>query len=295
MRVTNAGHYQILQENIRRTSAGQASATERIASGRKYSRLSEDPDAIVKAMRLRGEEQQLETYTGAASDARAWLATQDGALQSATNVLQRVRELTIAASNDALSDDAVAGLAQEIEGLRGQLVVLANTRFQDRSVFAGFADQTVTMSGSAATFTGDAGEVNRRVGSGQLVQVNVSGGEVFGFTAGDDVFSVLTDIADHIRARDVASLSGTDLDRVDARFSDVTANLGRVGARMNVVDQAEAVAVDQIDAVRLRRSNLEDVDMAEAAVELTAAQNAYEAVIAMVGRLQMPTLANFLR
>lgn len=295
MRVTNLGQHNMLLENLRRTSEGRALVTERISSGREFSRLSQDPNSVVRIMGLRSEEQRLGTYTDAADDARAWLMTQDGALQSATNVLHRVRELTIAAGNGSLGDDAVAGLALEIEGLRDQLAVLANTRFQDRSVFAGFADTAVSISAGAGVFTGDAGEVNRRVGPGQVVRVNMSGADVFGFTAGDDVFSVLTDIADHVRLRDLAALTGSDLQRLDARFTDVTANLGRVGARLNVVEQAEKINTSQSDAVRARRSTLEDIDLAEAVIELTAATTAYESVIAMVGRLQLPSLADFLR
>lgn len=294
MRVTEAARFALLQRELRRTSGDLGAVSERLASGRALQRLSDDPERAVRADRLLNEEQALGAYIRAADNARAWLATQDGALQSAMNLMARGRELTIAAGAP-LSVEAREGIAGELDALRQQLIDVANTTFDGRAVFGGFGDRTVEEVAGVVTFVGDSGEVQRRVGDDRLVRVNVSGAEAFGFDGGDDVFTLLADVADHVRAGDVASITGADLDRLSAASELLAEALGSVGATGNQVQRATDAATARGDAVRAHRSSIVDADLAETALRLTAAETAYEAVLAAAARLQLPSLVDYLR
>ena len=109
-----------------------------------------------QADRLLSEDRALEAYADAATNAKAWLSTQDGALQTAVSIFHRIRELAISAGN-ALGDDAREGIAVELEGIREELVGIANTKFNGRAVFGGFGDQAVADSGGTIAFVGDTG------------------------------------------------------------------------------------------------------------------------------------------
>lgn len=294
MRITEAQRFDLLQVELKRTSGALADQTERLATGRAINRLSDDPELAVQADRLRVEDNALSAYSAAADNATAWLNAQDGALQSAVNVLHRVRELAVSAGAP-MAPEAREGIAVELEGLSEQLVDIANTKFHGRAVFAGFGERAVEMSAGTVNFVGDAGEVRRRVGHDRVVRINVSGSEAFGFDAGDDAFGIIADLAAHVRSADVDQSSGSDLDRIAAASGRLSEALGGVGARTNQVSNAINLATARRDDIRGHRSSIVDADLAETALEMTQADSAYQAVLAATSRLQRPTLVDYLR
>ena len=294
MRVTEYSRYDLLRSQLGRTNADVAEVSARLASGRVIERWSDDPELAVQADRLLSEDRALEAYADAATNAKAWLSTQDGALQTAVSIFHRIRELAISAGN-ALGDDAREGIAVELEGIREELVGVANTKFNGRAVFGGFGDQAVADSGGTIAFVGDTGVVQRRIDHDRTIDVNINGEEAFGFTAGDDVFAIIDDLAANVRAGNIATVSTTDLSRVDVAADRPTEALGRVGARGNQVTRAEQSGAQRRDEIRAYRSSIVDADLAETALEMTIAETAYESVLAATARLQIPSLVDYLR
>jgi flagellar hook-associated protein 3 FlgL len=294
MRVTEAHRFNLLRSDIERASGDMARMTEKLASGRAISRLSDAPEMAVQAERMSARDRAIDAYVSAADNARAWLATQDSALQGSVNVMHRVRELAIAAGVPQ-GTQAREGIAAEIEGLREQLIALANTTFNGRAVFGGFGQAAVEVQTGAVAYVGDDGVVQRRIAENQVVQVNTSGREAFGFAAGDDVFAFLTDLAAHVRAGDVATTSGSDLERLEAQAGRFVEALGAVGTSVTRVETVNAAAVAEQDALRERISSIVDADLAETTLELTLAETAYQSVLAATARLQLPNLVDYLR
>ena len=294
MRVTELGRTDLLRRELNRTNANLARVSERLATGRAINRLSDEPELAVQADRLRVEDEALQTYSRAADNARAWLATQDNALQSAEAVMQRIRELAISAGAP-LGPESLEGIAVELEGIRAQMVDIANTSLNGRPVFGGFADQTVQEVAGVVQFAGDAGTVQRRIAERTIVQVNVSGSEVFGFDAGDDIFKIIDDLVNDVRAGDIAAITSSGLSRLEAAEGRILESLGSVGARGNQVTTAIGSADVRRDEIRAYRSSIVDADFAQTVLDLTLAETAYQAVLAATARLQLPSLGDYLR
>lgn len=294
MRVTEYSRYDLLRSQLGRTNFDVAEVSGRLASGKAIDRWSDDPELAVQADRLLAEDRALEAYADAATNAKAWLSTQDGALQTAVSVFHRIRELTISAGTSQ-GDDAREGIAVELEGIRDELVGIANTKFNGRAVFGGFGDEAVADSGGTIVFAGDTGVVQRRIDHNRTIDVNINGEEAFGFAAGDDVFAILDDLVANVRAGNTTAVSTTDLSRVDVAADRLTEALGRVGARGNQVTRAEESGIQRRDEIRAYRSSIVDIDLAETALELTIAETAYESVLAATARLQTPSLVDYLR
>lgn len=267
-----------------------------LSSGRRISRWSDAPADATAALRLRAEESDWNSYGKQAADGVAVLNTQDQALQSASTLLTRARELTVSAGTTTSATEREA-IAAEIEGIRDQLVGVANSTYGGRAVFAGFAAQAVTGGPGSWAFGGDAGAVRRRVTPDLTVQVNGDGREIFGFGPGQtDLFTTLDGVAADIRAGNGAALGSADLSALDARHRAVLIGLATVGARTRLVEDARDAGAVQLGTLADQRSSLEDVDIPAGVMEMQLAQTAYQAALAAAGKTaDLPTLASFLR
>jgi flagellar hook-associated protein 3 FlgL len=264
---------------------------EQLSSGRQLGRPSDSPTGTVSALRLRADLRRGEQLVRNANDGIGWLATADTTLTQGLEALGRVRELALRGRNAAMGDEDRAAIATEVEGLRDHLLALANTTYLGRPVFSGTSAAPAAYD-ATGTYQGDTGAISRTVLDGVSVQVNVTGPEVFG-PAGADVFSVLTDLADHLRL-DPTQLDG-DVSAIDARMLDLKTGLAQVGARYHQVetmrDRTEGARLDAQNAL----AEVESVDLPKAITELKLQEVAYQAALAATSRVIQPSLVDFLR
>jgi flagellar hook-associated protein 3 FlgL len=89
-------------------------------------------------------------------------------------------------------------------------------------------------------------------------------------------------------------------------FGDLQASQARIDTASHYVSNAATpgytsdhnamnTAIGEIDTVRSQLSQIEDVDRAEAVLELQMQQTAYETALAAFGRASRPSLVDFLR
>jgi flagellar hook-associated protein 3 FlgL len=295
MRISDNYRHDLMNRSIQDTLAKVTEAQQKIATGRRFDRPSDSPMDSAISLQLRAERDDNDRYLRSLGDARSWLAVQDGVLQSASTLLARAEDLSVQARNAAMGPDSREAIAKELEGLREQLGLLANTTHQGQSVFGAHSQQAVQLTATSSTFLGTPGaEVTRTVAAGQNVAVNTDGAAVFGFTAGDDVFTVINRLASSVRSGDVATMNA-DSAALATRARDVRESLGQIGSRAALVESAIARHEDAQVTFASRLSIIEDTDIAAASVELARASRSYEAVLAMAARAQKLSLLDFLR
>jgi flagellar hook-associated protein 3 FlgL len=134
--------------------------------------------------------------------------------------------------------------------------------------------------------------VDRTVAEGVRVRVDVTGPEAFG-PPGDDLFKTLDDVVTHLRT-DPAALGG-DLDRLDAALARIHTALADVGTRYGRLEQAAQTAKDATLDLQASLSEVENVDMARATMDLQLNEVAYQAALATTARVLQPSLIDFLR
>jgi flagellar hook-associated protein 3 FlgL len=297
MRVTQSTLAITAQEGMARSLASLAVAQEQLASGKRISRFSDAPVDTTSVLRMRAQQDDYSAYTGAGEDGLAWLNTQDQALQSASELLGRARELAIQAAADIRTPVERNAIAAELTSIRDQLATLANSTYLGRSVFGGFQTPAVTQVGTTWTWTGDpagTAQVLRRVGPDTVIQVNLDGEDVFGFAAGTDVFAVLDTLAADTAVGNTAAVTA-GITALDGRADAVRAGLGLVGTKANQVQGMLDAGALQVMTLRTNRAGLEDADMADAALRLAQAQTAYQASLAATAQLSLTSLVDFLR
>jgi flagellar hook-associated protein 3 FlgL len=269
-----------------------AKSQEKMSTGRNINRPSDSPTGTNDAMRLRAALAAKAQYSANAQDGASWLGNADSTLTSMLDEVRRARDLVVQGSSTGNSDsDAREALAQAVTQIRAGLLSEANTQYLGRPLFGGTTAST-TAYDSTGTYVGDGNDVNRTVGDGISIAVNVTGPKAFS-SGSDNLFGVLDDIVTQLRT-DPASLS-TSLTRLDAVTGSMKTALSDVGARENRVDTAmsnlDSATLDTKSAL----SNVEDVDIASATMDLQMQEVAYQASLAATARVIQPSLVDFLK
>ncbi|UII55615.1 flagellar hook-associated protein FlgL [Cytobacillus spongiae] len=110
---------------------------DQINTNKKITRPSQDPVVAIKGMRYRSQVVEVEQFKRNLSEAYSWMDNADATLDETTNVLHRIKELTIQASNETYTPDQRDGVAKEINELLSHLESLANTRVNNKYIFNG--------------------------------------------------------------------------------------------------------------------------------------------------------------
>lgn len=122
-----------------------AKHTEEISSGYKVVTPgdTEQPGLISKLRETKG---RMDSHLKRISGVLGSLDFQDGVLGEAQNITQRALELATQGANEIVSVSDRARMAEEVLGLRDQLVSLANSSFEGTYVFGGATDTTPPFS-----------------------------------------------------------------------------------------------------------------------------------------------------
>jgi flagellin-like hook-associated protein FlgL len=158
-----------------------------ISSGRRLLRPSDDPTAIRPALGVRAARGRLEQVRRNAEFAGSELATAEGALQNASDLIARAREIAVSGANGTLTQAERDGMAIEVQGLLDQLLTLANSRGATGYLFAGGAKaqaafEKLESGGTAIVYRGDGASTAVDLGDSLDVALDVPGTQVF--TAG---------------------------------------------------------------------------------------------------------------
>jgi flagellar hook-associated protein 3 FlgL len=195
-------------------------------------------------------------------------------------------------ANGSLSSTDREALAAQVDGLRQSLLAVANTRYLQQPIFAGTAGATAAYDASGA-YQGDAGAVTRSIAPGVKVTVNATGEEVFG-PAGNDIFTVLADIADDLRTNP-SELTSVDLGGLDAGYLRMQNALASVGSRYHQIEiMQQRNRANQLESQN-QLSEVEGVDLPATMVDLQLQEVAYQAALGATAKALQPTLMDFLR
>jgi flagellar hook-associated protein 3 FlgL len=294
MRVTHLGSYHAALQRVTGSLEAMATSRDQVSSGRRLRRPADDPTGMSRALELRASLRVAGQERRNADDGIMWVNLADARLQNAVEKLQRARELAVRGATFSNADER-AGIAAEISAIRDGLVEIANTRHQGRGLFAGFSRQdAIGSTGSGWAYQGDDGTVNRRIGDTEVVEVNVTADDVFGFTAGRDVFSVLDDFETALLAGNAAAIN-TAIGEIDGAMDTILTSLAHLGAAGSRIESAQTTILERTETIRRQLSAIEDTDLTEAIMELQLNQTQYEAALTAFAHTSQASLVDFLR
>lgn len=120
-----------------------------VASGRKYSRTSEDVSSAMKGYQIRKNMDNLQGYQDNISHAQSFLTNSESTLGQIESSLSEAADKTLQAMNGSQSADERTIIAKELNAIQDQMLATLNTKVSDTYIFGGRNTET-------APFTTDA-------------------------------------------------------------------------------------------------------------------------------------------
>lgn len=276
------------------TSLGRlAELQEHLSTGRVLNRPSDSPGDTTSAMRLRSSVADQQQYARNAEDGLGWLGQIDNTLTSMNGEVRRARDLGLQGINGSSGQAAREALAVEVDKIRESLLGSANTRYLDRPVFGGITAGNRAFDPTTGNFVGQSGAVNRTIGAGPPVDVQVDGQAVFG-PDGDSLFTHLADLSAALRSGDATAM-GNVVGVLNGDMNTITSTVSDVGTRYNRLEAAAQAAADAELSLTTSLTEIENTDLPKATVELQMQEVAYQAALASTARVLQPSLLEFLR
>lgn len=313
MRITNNMLVNNLVYNLNQNLKTMEKLQYQLATGKKFRVPSDDPIGASKSLKFNTDISKLEQYKRNAEDAMSWMNDTEAALAEIGEVLKRAYELTVDAANGTKDDGDLLKIREEIEQLKDHLVQIANTTYSGRHIFSGYKTDKPLMivvegeNGKKIKYniSIDKSEVFvYNVGISERVEVNTLGGLVFGapyvgysgeVTKGHTpgLIKVFNNLSQALEEANSEGLQEA-IEDLQAGMEQVLSVRSQVGAKMNRLELTVKKLDLQINNTKELLSYNEDVDIAEAIMHMSMAQNVYVSSLMTGAKIIQPSLAQFL-
>ena len=281
---------------VMQSQQNMATATDQLSSGKKVNQLSDNPAAVAALVVNHNQASQDDQYLTNLNDLQSKFQVADSTMSNVVTVLTRAISLGTEGATGTLSDSDRQAIAQEVQGLLGQMVGLANTTYQGTYIFAGTAVTTQPFAQDPATlavaYNGNSNTTSVQLTNGTSINSGVPGDQLFENASGS-VFGALQDLYNSLTTNTGIPAAVTE---VQDALNTVSEQRVFYGNALNQISMSENFLNQDTVNLRSQENNLVGVDAATAASNLAQAQTVYQSQLAATARvLNLPNLLSFLQ
>ncbi len=238
-----------VQKNLRQVSNEGQQQLEKLSSGKRINRAADDAAGLAIATNLKAQTQGVRQAVRNANDGVSLVQTAEGGLNEVSNILVRLRELSVQAASDTVGEQERGYLDKEYQQLTQEVDRIAQaTVFNGTSLLDGESEMG-TMDFQVGAFSGEQNVIQFEADKTD-VTVSALGIDGSGVTSKEDAKDSISVVDDAINA---VSGQRAELGAIQSRLQSTVANL-------------EIQAINQEAA----RSTIEDVDVAAATAEMAS-------------------------
>lgn len=230
------------------TNTNLSRSTEKLSSGYRINRASDDAAGLSISEKMRGQIRGLKQASTNAQDGQSLIQTAEGAMNEIHSVLQRMRELTVQAKNDTYKQEDREKIKTEVDQLQSEITRIATqTQFNKMNLLTGSY-------------------------SDMQFQVGANDGQKIGLSIDRMTASALSvdGIATAIGAASVGTDVGDILATIDTAITTVSTKRSDLGAISNRLDHTIANADNMAENLQSSESKIRDVNMASEMVSYSS-------------------------
>ena len=262
---------QSVQKNLKDVSNAGNTELEKLSSGKRITKASDDAAGLAIATNLEAQTKGLRQATRNANDGISLVQTAEGGLSETSNILVRLRELTVQSASDTVGESERGFLDKEYQQLNKEI-----DRISESTTFNGA--QLLDCKGN--------GKMDFQVGAFAGEQNKIQ----FDSSVSNSSASAIGVSGTSISSKDDALSAISDIDKAIEQVSGQRADLGSIQSRLgSTVKNLETQTINQDSA----RSVIQDVDVAESSAALASnnvVKNAGVATLSQANALPMSAL-----
>ncbi|WP_026478975.1 flagellin N-terminal helical domain-containing protein [Alkaliphilus transvaalensis] len=243
---------------LTQNSNATAKTLERLSSGKRINRASDDAAGLAIAEKMRAQSKGLHVASRNSLDGVSLVQTAEGAMNEIHAMLQRMRELAVQASNGTYNDEDKQTIQNEVDELLAEIDnIVKTTNFNEKKLIDGSLDGNDPDPDIAATK-----KIVLQIGANanENMSFTIDNLDTFALGIGDEVDEDGTIITpnkvDFINEPTQAIIK---LDEAIKRVSEVRSKLGAI---QNRLEHTIANVDNTAENLTAALSRIEDVDMA---------------------------------
>jgi flagellar hook-associated protein 3 FlgL len=270
--------------------------TAELSSGVRITSLSQNPVGAGENALLLNQIQQDDSFTQSSSLVTGQLQVADSALSSVVTELTSAISLATSANNGTMNASNVKSIGNQISGILDEVTSLANTSYQGQYIFAGGQTSTAPFSTSTATspaittYNGDEGMNYLETPSGQKIQLNVPGSQIFLGSGANSVFGALNSlIADYSSGTVDSTQAASDTAALNSALNYVSQQRVTIDNSISQLSAASGAVTNVKTQLTGAQTELMQADIPTISTQLSLAetqQTALEDVIAQLNSTQ---------
>ena len=290
----------VTQDRLSKTQT-QLSTTKQI------NKPSDAPDQAATITRLKSAIDRQNAYVSTINSVKDKLSQQETAASNATDVLTRLKELTIQAANDTYSGVDRKSIDLEVRQLRDQLLSLANTQdVNGNFIFSGSRvgkQAFATDENGKLVYQGDQTVSATGVGDQSAVDINRSGTNPFDKIVRLDennkkmavgFFQVIDDLSAALQSNNSGDIKRAvgEMTTLQQGLSD---SLASIGAATNKIDNQASLAEENVLRMKSTLSQVEDTDYTEAITKMNKDILALQAAQSSFAKIAQLNLFDYIK
>jgi len=307
-----------------------ASTNEKIASGSRFTRISDDVSAGTRALRVRSDMAKTQDYSDNVKAVNEQLTTTENAMTSINKIVTEAHSKVLKALNATTGQSGATAIANEIGAMRDEILQFANTKYNEMFVLSGSSAGSAPFStdssgklfyngvdvndivkqtdGSYMNKNGSKIPMNEDVyvdiGLGinmtgstvkpdSAMKVSYSGLDILGVGT-DNIFNLLTEIKNNISTNNTEALGKCD-EKLLSFSSTFRGYLTDIGSKTSFLDTIESRLDTSLDTYKSQISRLVGINDAEEATNQSMNDYVLKAVLSMGAKLLPTSLMDFIR
>jgi len=237
----------VAQRNLDHNRRSQESSLERLSSGTRINRAGDDAAGLAISERIRANTRSLGQANRNAQDGISLIQVAEGATNEVSNILVRMRELSIQAASDTLGDAERGFVDKEVQSLKSEIARISQS----------------TEYNGTKILNGEGGTLDFQIGLN-----NKADEDRFTYDRTQADTSVARLGIDSVSTLDKES-ARNNLGALDQAMKVVSENRSSMGAIQNRIQSAINHIQIYDENLSAARSRITDTDMANESAELT--------------------------
>ncbi|EKI0253382.1 flagellar hook-associated protein FlgL [Enterobacter asburiae] len=309
MRISTQMMYDQNMRGITDSQGKWLSYGEQMSTGKRVNRPSDDPIAASQAVVLSQSQSQNSQFALARTFASQKVSLEDNVLSQVNAAITSAKEKLVNAGNGTLSDDDRLSLASDLQGIRDQLMNLANSADGNgRYIFAGYKTEAPPFDAATGDYNGGTQAISQQVDTARNMVISHTGQQIFesitsnakelpgGGYGETNMFKILDTVISALKVpvdNDSAAAEVQNKAISDAQVgitntqNNVLTVVADVGTKMNELEKLDNLGDDRALGQTQQMSDLIDVDWNSAIssyiMQQAALQASYKAFSDMQG------------